>query len=73
MATVAGMSWDSARRAFLAGFDAYQGQGVHAPCPWRGTGDKRIGLWVAGKDAARRRESSERAWTKFRAREEEVM
>lgn len=73
MATVAGMSWDVARSAFRTGYDAYQGAGPSAICPWRGTGDKRIGLWTAGKDAARRRRSLDEAWDAFRAREEAVM
>lgn len=73
MATVAGMAWDLARSAFRSGYDAYQGAGPKASCPFSGPGDKRIGLWVAGKDAARRRQPLERAWCAFRAREEAVM
>ena len=73
MATVAGMAWDVARAAFRAGFDAYQGIGPAARCPFHLPGDKRIGLWVAGKDAARRRQPLERAWSAFREREEAVM
>ena len=73
MATVTGMAWEVARRAFLTGYDAYQGAGPACVCPWRGAGDKRIGLWTAGKDAARRRVPREKAWTAFRDREEAVM
>ena len=72
MVTVAAMGWDSARAAFRAGYYAYQGAGPKARCPFELPGDKRIGLWVAGKDAARRREPVERAWAAFRAREERV-
>ena len=73
MATVAGMSWDVARHVYRQGFYAYQGAGPAAICPYRGPGDKRIGLWTAGKDAARRRESVEPAWARFRKREEAVL
>ena len=73
MATVQAMAWDVARAAFRAGFDAYQGAGPKARCPFDLPGDKRIGVWVAGKDAARRRQPLDRAWRAFRAREEAVM
>ena len=73
MASVAGMAWDVARQAFRAGYEAYAGSGPRAICPFRTPGDKRIGLWTAGKDAARRRLPLERAWCAFRAREEAVL
>ena len=73
MATVAGLAWEAARRAFLAGYDAYQLQGGRCQSPWQMPGDKRCGLWTAGKDAARRRVPRGKAWDAFRAREEEVM
>jgi hypothetical protein len=66
------MSWDVARRAFLTGYESYQGSGPEARCPWTLRGDKRIGLWTAGKDAARRRVSREQSWRAFREREEAV-
>ncbi len=72
-ATVAGIAWDVARQSLLAGYEAYQGSGPAAVCPWRGRGDKRIGLWTAGKDAARKRTPREKAWGAFRAREMAVM
>ena len=73
MATVAGMAWDAARRAFLAGYDAFQATGPLTKGPWGQPNDKRCGLWTAGKDAARKRIPREKAWKAFRDREEGVM
>lgn len=73
MASIAGMAWEAARRAFLAGYDAFQTSGPLAQCPWGMPGDKRIGLFVAGKDAAKKRIAREKAWGAFRTREETVM
>ena len=67
------MSWDVAERTYLAGYDAYQGHGPRACCPFRLTGDKRIGLWVAGKDAARKRISRTLGWRAFLTREKAVL
>lgn len=73
MATIAGMAWDAARRAFLAGYDAYQANGAMQHCPWHSRGDKRNGLWCAGRDAARRGISREKGWNAFLERELAVM
>lgn len=73
MASIAGMSWEAAERAFRAGYEAFQVRGREARYPWGGTGDKRIGLFVAGKDAARNHVPVEDAWRAFRRREEAVM
>ena len=72
MASVAGMSWEAAERAFRAGFEAYQTRG-NSQCLWQGNGDKRIGLWTAGKDAARRSVPLQKAWRAFVEREKAVM
>jgi hypothetical protein len=72
MASVAGMSWEAAERAFRAGFEAYQTRG-NSQCPWQGNGDKRIGLWTAGKDAARKRVRLSDAWGAFVNRERAVI
>lgn len=73
MATVAGMGWDIARSCFVSGFDAYQAQGPKSQSPWQMPGDKRCGLWVAGKDAARKRIALEQGWKAFLEREQSVM
>ena len=72
MASIAGMAWEAAERAFRAGYEAYQARG-NAQCPWQGNGDKRIGLWTAGKDAARKRIALQKAWSAFVERERAVM
>lgn len=73
MASIAGMSWEAAERAFRTGYEHFQTRGPMARSPWIGTGDKRNGLFTAGKDAARRRVPVEKAWSAFRDREEAVM
>ncbi|MGH9588302.1 MAG: hypothetical protein ACRD3F_15235 [Acidobacteriaceae bacterium] len=73
MATVAGMAWDAARRAFMAGYESYQARGPMQHAPWHERGDKRCGLWTAGRDAAKKRVPREHGWEAFRKREEEVM
>ena len=72
MASIVGMAWEAAQRAFRTGYESYQVRG-NAQCPWQGNGDKRIGLWTAGKDAARKRIPLERAWNAFVEREKAVM
>lgn len=72
MASIAGMAWDAAERAFRTGYEAYQVRG-NTQCPWQMPGDKRCGLWTAGKDAARKRLSFKEAWGAFVARERAVM
>lgn len=72
MASIAGMAWEAAERAFRAGYEAYQSRG-NAQCPFQGNGDKRIGLWTAGKDAARKRQPLRDAWQAFVNRERAVM
>jgi len=71
MASVAGMAWEAAERAFRAGYETYQVKG-NAQCPWAGNHDKRIGLWTAGKDAARKRIPVREAWQTFVEREKAV-
>jgi hypothetical protein len=72
MASVAGMAWEAAERAFRSGYETYQTRG-NTQCPWpTGNGDKRIGLWTAGKDAARKRISLGEAWEAFVSREKAV-
>jgi hypothetical protein len=73
MATVSGMAWEAARRAFLRGYDDYQIRGGQCQSPWQQPGDKRCGLWTAGKDAARRRVPRSDAWDAFREREMAVI
>ncbi len=73
MATIAAMSWDVAESVFSQGYRAYQGAGPNARCPYEAPGDKRIGLWVAGKDAARKRIARDTAWEQFERREKAVM
>lgn len=73
MATVAGMAWEVAQRVFLEGYDSYQVRGPRCRCPFTRPGDKRNGLFVGGKDAARKRIPRDKAWTAFRQREEAVM
>jgi hypothetical protein len=73
MASVAGMAWEAAERAFRAGYEAYQATGPESKCPWQGNYNKSIGLWTAGKDAARRRISLRQAWVAFVERERAVM
>lgn len=72
MASVAGIAWEAAERAFRTGYEAYQARG-NIQCPWQGNGDKRIGLWTAGKDAARKRIRLQDAWGAFVEREKAVM
>jgi hypothetical protein len=72
MASIAGMAWEAAERAFRAGYETYQVRG-NSQCPWQGNGDKRIGLWTAGKDAARKHISFKDAWDAFVEREKAVM
>lgn len=72
MASVAGMAWEAAERAFRNGYETYQVRG-NSQCPHQGNGDKRIGLWTAGKDAARRRIPLKDAWSAFVERERAVM
>ncbi len=71
MASIAGMAWEAAERAFRAGYEAYQSRG-NCQAPWQGNGDKRIGLWTAGKDAARKRIPRDKAWQAFVEREKAV-
>ncbi|MDE2105363.1 MAG: hypothetical protein KGL39_49510 [Patescibacteria group bacterium] len=63
------MSWDVAKSCFLAGYENYQTHGPNCQSPWQSPGDKRCGLWVAGKDAARKRLTREEGWRRFRDRE----
>lgn len=72
MASIAGMDWSAARRAFIAGYDAYQVLGPRCRCPYTGRDNKCVGLYVAGKDAARNRVPRDKAWRFFRKREERV-
>lgn len=65
------MAWEVARQVFLQGYDSYQMKGPATRCPY-GT-EKRNGLFVAGKDAARNRIPRNEAWERFRQREERVM
>ena len=73
MASIAGMSWEAAERAFRTGYESYQARGPLHQCPWSGNYDKRIGLWTAGKDAARKQIPVKRAWDAFVEREKSVM
>lgn len=64
------MSWDGCRYWFMAGYRAYQDRGPEAHPPY--PNDRRCGLWVAGKDAARKHPlmPTDEAWRRFRQREE---
>ncbi len=73
MATIAAMPWSTVESVFRQGYEAYQGKGPNAECPFHLPGDKRIGVWVAGKDAARRRADRTTALRAFIAREKQVM
>ncbi len=73
MASIAGMAWEAAQRAFRTGYEQYQALGPESKCPWHGNHNKSIGLWTAGKDAARRRIPLQKAWAAFVDRERAVM
>lgn len=67
------MAWEAAERAFRAGYECYQARGPLTQPPWGQSGDKRHGLWVAGKDAARKKIPFGKAWKAFVEREKAVM
>lgn len=73
MASIDAMSWDGCRYWFGVGYRDYLEKGPETPPPF--PSDRRCGLWVAGKDAARKHPlmSCDEAWRRFRAREEAVL
>lgn len=73
MASIVGMAWEAAQRAFRTGYEHYQARGPHCQSPWQMPGDRRCGLWTAGKDAARKRVPLTEAWEAFVDRERAVM
>ena len=70
MASIDAMSWDGCRYWFMVGYEDYQCKGPLCQAPFQA--DKRAGLWVAGKDAARKRIPRAEAWAMYRKREERV-
>ncbi len=60
----------TAEAVFRQGYDAYQARGLKAVCPY--PQDEKVGIWTAGKDAARRRAPAAEAWKDFLAREKRV-